>query len=89
MGSMMNNIPVIKPQQISTVLDRNKNLLTSTVSNAFPQIAEYSYVPAEPLSPAITKPRGVKAQRPSGRLIKENILISSYSFSLSIIVHGK
>ena len=79
MGSLISNIPVIKPQQTPVVLDKNKTLATSAVSNAFPQIAEYSYVPAEPLSPARTRPRGVKAQRPSGKLIKENIFQSAGS----------
>lgn len=75
MANLINNIPipVYKPQQ------QKKTLPTSTVSNQFPQIQTYSYIPAEPISPAKTKPTGVRSKKASGHLVKENIFQSAAS----------
>lgn len=75
MANLINNIPVpvYKPQQ------QKKLLPTSIVSNQFPQIQTYSYIPAEPISPAKTKPTGVRSKKASGRLVKENIFQSAAS----------
>ena len=85
MGSLINSIPVYKPQQapqnpIPAVSVSShaapSNRLLSDIINKYPQDKIYTYVPAEPLSPARTKPVGVSARKPSGELIKENFFQS-------------
>ena len=85
MGSLINSIPVYKPQQAPqnpipavSVSSHSapSNRLLSDIINKYPQDKIYTYVPAEPLSPARTKPVGVSARKPSGELIKENFFQS-------------
>lgn len=75
MANLINNIPVTvyKPQQ------QKKYLPTAVVSNQFPQIQTYDYIPAEPISPAKTRPTGVRSKKASGYLVKENIFQSATS----------
>ena len=79
MGSLINNIPVYKPQTLPVQQNRSSSNAINSVSSQFPQIMTYDYLPAETLSPARTTPRGVRAQKPSGRLVKENIFQSAGS----------
>lgn len=75
MANLINNIPVpvYKPQQ------QKKSLPTSIVSNQFPQIQTYEYIPAVSVSPAKTRPTGVRSKKASGHLVKENVFQSAAS----------
>ena len=80
MANLINTIPVYKPQTQMTQPQQSvsvqKPLPTSSVSNPFPQVNTYSYIPAKPLSPARTTPKGVRPHAASGHLVKENIFQS-------------
>lgn len=79
MGNLMNTIPIVKPPLLPVADKNNKLSPTSIVGETIPQVMTYGYTPAEPLSPARTIPKGVRAQGASGRLIKENLLQSAGS----------
>ena len=72
MANLINMIPVYKPQPTA-----NPVLPTAAVSSPFPQIQENGYLPAKPLSPARTTPKGAKPHAAAGYLVKENIFQSA------------
>ena len=88
MGNLIQNIPVNRPQQTTVVrpasqpvFTPNANPLLNEIQNRYPQDKIYSYILAEPISPARTTPAGVSARQASGELIKENIF-QSMSYQL-------
>ena len=84
MGNLIQNIPVNRPQQTTVakpaqsqpVLAANVNPLLNEIKNRYPQDKIYTYILAEPISPARTTPAGVSARQASGELIKENVFQS-------------
>ncbi len=90
MGNLIEKIPVYTPQaqtqrkstsSVDTGALNNirENHLLTEIQNRFPQDKIYTYIQAEPISPAKTRPAGIKARKPSGELIKENIFQSAAS----------
>ncbi len=84
MGNLINSIPVYKPQVIPAATNKPQaapvpSTVTTPVRQAVPQVQGFSYVPAEPLSPSATAPRGIKPMKPAGHLVKENIFQSAGS----------
>lgn len=83
MVNMIQPIPAYKPQipvqPVAKIQQKQTHLATSFVSNPFPQVDTFSYIPAEPISPARTTPKGVRPQAERGRLVKENIFQSAAS----------
>ena len=83
MGNLIQNIPVNRPPQTTVtrpasqpVFAPNTNPLLNEIQNRYPQDKIYSYILAEPISPARTTPAGISARQASGELIKENIFQS-------------
>ena len=81
MGNLIEKIPVYTPQaqtqrkstsSVDTGALNNirENHLLTEIQNRFPQDKIYTYIQAEPISPAKTRPAGIKARKPSGELIK-------------------
>ena len=93
MASLINSIPVQKPQTQGTVRPAQpnhlSNLPTAAVSNPFPQVQTYSYLPAKPLSPGNTRPKGVRPHKASGHIVKENIFESAASTVKSYANYAK
>ena len=91
MPSLLNTIPVYKPQSPANTQAPSglQSLPTASVSNPFPGVQTYSYVPARPLSPARTTPKGVRPQKVSGSLVKENIFQAAGSTVKSYADYAK
>ena len=81
MGNLINTIPVYKPQTTQTTATNSVSVKTPThaIEKQFPKYQNFSYLPAEPLSPARTTPKGMKPHSPNGYLVKENIFQSAAS----------
>lgn len=75
MVNMIQSIPAYKPLP-QTQTPKQAHAAMNSVSNPFPQIEKYEYLPARPLSPARTQPKGVRPQAERGHLVKENIFQS-------------
>lgn len=76
MADMINSIPVYKPQGSVRPAQQQIAPSMAIVSNPFPQVQTYSYIPARPLSPSRTTPKGARPHAERGRLVKENIFQS-------------
>lgn len=84
MGNLLQTIPVNRPlpqipaqKTVTSVFTPTANPLLNEIQNRFPQDKIYTYILAEPISPARTTPAGISARKASGELIKENIFQAS------------
>ncbi len=90
MADLLSTIPVYKPQNSAAAGNTGlQSLPTASVSNPFPGVQTYTYVPARPLSPARTTPKGVRPQKVSGTLVKENIFQAAGSTVKSYADYAK
>ncbi|MBS4760110.1 MAG: hypothetical protein KHX03_05380 [Clostridium sp.] len=89
MGNLINTIPVYKPQVTNNATPPAVQKPVHAIQKEFSQYQNFSYIPAEPLSPATTTPKGVKPHSPNGYLVKENIFQSAASTIKSYADYAK
>ncbi len=87
MGSLIQSIPVYKPQTTQSSASGVTSAAQTTpqhlsgqpfqdIKNQFPQTQVYTYIPAKPLGDPHNKPIGVRPQPSKARLVHENFLQS-------------
>lgn len=90
MGNLIQTLPINKPQTQQIQPSAKKPVQNTKFAHSpFDNAPVYSYAPARPLSPANTKPIGVRPQAPAGHLIKENIFQSMGSTVKSYVDYAK